>query len=457
MAAKVILEVSEGPVEGPRRFEFDRRDIFIFGRHTDCHARIPEGNKTASRHHFLLEVDPPHAMLRDLGSYNGTWINGVKYGGRQKGERPADVKGSVFEDVALKSGDEIRVGKTLFKVHIVHPKQEETAWEEPEADAAALAGTDPADVMRDILADAARKKGMPSPENIAGHKILRLLGEGGMGAVYLAERQRDGMRLALKIMLAHVAVKEPARKLFARECRNAAQLHHANIVPFFEHGSAGGAFWCTFEYCAAGSLEGLLQTRGGKLGISEAAPLIMDVLAGLAYAHDAPIRVQLEDGTKVAANGVVHRDLKPDNILLTHSETALKPNSLKAKIADFGLAKAFETAGLSGITRGRSAGGTPPFMPREQLTNYVNVKPVSDVWAAAATFYYMLTGRFARDFDNNKDVMLQILQHPVVPIRQRDPSIPEHIARVFDRALDENPKTRIQSASELRSAFGSAL
>lgn len=450
---KVILEVVEGPVQGPRRFEFAEHDVFLFGRNPECHARLPEANKTASRHHFLLDVSPPRATLRDLGSYNGTWVNDRRFGGRAQHESPSDVAGRRFEDVVLRDGDRIRVGQTVFRVVIdaaVTPAA--TQWEEAGA-ADPLGHTDPAAVLQGYLHDAATKRGEPAPVGLAGLVVERELGRGGMGAVYLARHARSGQHVALKVMLPHAAVDERARDLFRRECHNAAQLSHPHVVRMLDHGAAGGGFYCTLEYCRLGSVASLLARRGGRLSLTEAGPVMMQVLAGLEYAHQVPIRVILGDSRETTAHGIVHRDLKPDNILLTEGPGGTPV----AKIADFGLAKAFDTAGLSSMTRAGMAGGTPEYMPREQLTHYRHVKPVTDVWAAAATFYSMLTGCTARDFNNDEDPLLQILQHPVVPIRHRDSAIPAGVAAVLDRALEEDAHRRFQSCGEFRAALDGAI
>src|SRR6059036_2197322 len=116
MPARVTLKVTAGPLAG-RVFSYDRHDTFLFGRSPDCHAQLAESDTTASRHHFLLEVNPPAARLRDLGSLNGTYVNGTKYGGRgalslEKAQQQR------WPEVDLRDGDGIRVGTTVFEVHV---------------------------------------------------------------------------------------------------------------------------------------------------------------------------------------------------------------------------------------------------------------------------------------------------------------------------------------------------
>ena len=180
-----------------------------------------------------------------------------------------------------------------------------------------------------------------------------------MGAVYLARRESDGARVAIKVMLSKVKVYDDAREVFRREIDVTLRLSHENIVALFDHGSAEELFYFVMEYCAGGSVEALMNERGGRLSIAEARPIIFQALDGLCYAHE---------------QGFVHRDLNPKNILLTAKEGG------SAKIADLGLAKNFQQSGFSGMTVTGVTLGNPNLMPREQLLNFKHVKPVSDVW-----------------------------------------------------------------------------
>jgi serine/threonine protein kinase len=157
--------------------------------------------------------------------------------------------------------------------------------------------------------------------------------------------------------------------------------------------------------------------------------IAVEALEGLAAAHEA---------------GFVHRDLKPDNVLLGENGAA--------RLADFGLAKSFQQAGLSGMTATGVVGGTFPFMAREQLTSYREARPTTDVWSMAATLYFLLTGQYARDF-GDQDPIAVILRGGVVPLRQRDAAVPADLAAVIDRALDDEPARRFPTARE----FGAAL
>ncbi|WP_292823608.1 protein kinase, partial [Nostoc sp. JL33] len=174
------------------------------------------------------------------------------------------------------------------------------------------------------------------------------------------------------------------------------------------------------------------RTASPQRSGSSISPIILQVLNGLEYAHNAEIpNVKLRKGGFAKGVGLVHRDLKPSNIFLGYVN-----GKITAKIGDYGLAKAFDLAGLSGKTLTGNKAGTPVLMCRQQLLDYKYAKPEVDVWAAAACLYYMLTGTFPRNFTTG-DPFLAVLQNDPVPIRQRDANIPKQLAEVIDLALIE--------------------
>ncbi len=186
----------------------------------------------------------------------------------------------------------------------------------------------------------------------------------------------------------------------------------------------------------AGELaDGLCTTipRGGTIPPDVLMPWALQALEGLAAAHK---------------EGFVHRDIKPHNILL-HRD--------RAKISDFGLAKNFQKAGLSGMSMTGSYAGTPVFMPPEQITNFKYVKPVSDVWSFAATLYHLLTGKFPYRFDPKRDPIDIILNEDSVPIQDRMPGLETHIAQVIDKALKKDPINPLQNAMHLLAAVEKSI
>jgi serine/threonine protein kinase len=190
-----------------------------------------------------------------------------------------------------------------------------------------------------------------------------------------------------------------------------SRLRHPHIVRLLESKSALTQFFLVMEYCNLGSLETLMEQCGGKVPCAKAVPLLLQCLNGLEAAHRAKL---------------VHRDLKPANIMLTKAK-----DQVIAKIADLGLSKCFETAGLSGLTVTGRSGGTPAFMPREQVTDFKHATPLNDIWSLAATFYFVLTGALPIDFPD--------------------------LADVIDRALSVEPALRYQSVSDMRTELQKCL
>lgn len=434
MPSQVKLDVIEGQMKGTS-FSIEEHDTFIIGREADCHACLDEDTKV-SRHHFILEANPPEARIRDLGSRNGTHVrHGAQgaweeIGRRKREENPEEGARRRYKDVSLRDGDQVQVGQTVIHVSLTAV----ASCAECQADAA----ENPAELLYLMLRQAGLiAEGKAKPE-VPGYEIGNVIGKGGFGCVYLARRLSDGRQVAIKVMLSKVAVNEKVRNDFRREIEVTRALKsHPHIVTLLDHGTAGTGFYFVMEYYSQGSMAELMKRRGGRVALAEAAPIMLQALDGLIYMHDEKF---------------VHRDLKPDNILLEKQGGALK-----ARISDLGLSKNFEMAGLSGCTVTGQYAGTYCFMPREQLTKFKYIQPVSDIWSMGATFYNMLTGALPHDFPRGQDQANIVLNNDIVPIRRRDPSLPKSLAETIDRSLAKNINDRYQSAREMRSAIESAL
>ncbi|WP_344266926.1 protein kinase domain-containing protein [Actinomadura napierensis] len=427
MAPSVTLTLVKGRLDH-KEFVFDERATCVLGRSSDCSPRLPddEHHRRISRHHCLIDINPPAARIRDFGSLNGTYVNGRRIGKRERHQTPEEAALLTYPEHDLADGDEIRLGDTVFRVGIHAPGTGE--W--PSGDELSVPSLDPADIAA-LLQEIARGE---NATLIPGYTILRELGRGGMGAVYLARDDATGAEVALKLMLPRVAVNPTSRARFLREAELTSMLRHPNIAALHDLGSSGGVFYFTIEYCARGSLDRLVSRRGGRLPAGEAVPLFLQVLDGLEHAHD---------------QGVVHRDLSPSNILLHEADTG----TLVAKVADFGLAKAFDQAGLSGLTRTGATAGKPVFMARRQVIDFKNAAPAVDVWAAAACLYHSLSGAVPRDFPPGKDPWRIVLQAPPVPLRERAPDVPRALAGVVDIALREKPTFGFTTAAQFRDAL----
>ena len=426
MSAKVQIKISKGKDAG-KIFTFTEHDTFVFGRMDDCHACIPDDTQV-SRHHFILEVNPPQACLRDLGSLNGTWVNGKKYGAREKGETPEQGAKRRYPEVAIKHGDRIKVGVTELEVAVEEAKEAPQHRADPAlGDISLLSPEQLAKLIFGSPGQAAKPK-----LQIPGCKIEEEVGRGGFGAVYRA-RRTDGSVVAVKVMLSRVDADDEAIAKFKRETAITAKLDHPKIVRVLESGASGAVFYFIMEFCDGGSVSDLMFKNKGRLSLAQAKPIILGALEALAFAHD---------------KGFVHRDLKPQNILLSRGEV---------RLSDFGLAKSFQQAGLSGMSMTGGYAGTPVFMPREQITNFKYVKPVSDVWSMGATIYNLLTGTFPYPFSKDRDPIDVILNDDIVPIGQRDKTLPKNLCAVLDKALEKKAKDRYQTAAEMLAAVEKAL
>ncbi|MBV6340008.1 protein kinase [Candidatus Magnetobacterium casensis] len=508
LPAKVVLKVTEGKLKG-KEYVFNERTICIVGRGVDCYPRLPddEDHRTISRHHCLFDINPPGIRVRDFGSLNGTYVNGVKIGQRDRA-KVIDKSEHFFPEYDLKEGDEVRLGSTIFKLELGTVEFCSVCSKEIPADKLQqnrlnsnqyicddcaknkppVKKTPPKPPVskpvvncvkcgKEIPGNVAAAKGDPpvcdncSKEaeelskpmtsqdvqerllEIKGYTVIKELGKGGMGVVYLATNNSTGEKVALKVMLAEVAVNEQSRERFLREVEYTRHLKHKNVVQMLDYGSWKGIFYFTLEFCDGGSIDRWMLKMGGKFSVDEAMTIILQTLDGLDYAHNLEIpNVKLTDGRIMTLKGLVHRDLKPSNFFFYGTG----PSRI-SKIADFGLSKAFDAAGLSGYTRTGSAAGTPVFMSRQQVINFKYSKPEADVWSMAASLYYLLTGKFPRDFPKGKDPWYIVLQSRPVSILNRDPKIPKRLAEVIDEALIDQPEIKFKTAIGLKRALEGAL
>jgi eukaryotic-like serine/threonine-protein kinase len=510
MPATVVLNLITGP-QAPRQYLFTERARCIIGRGAGCQPQLPNdvAHQKISRHHCLLDINPPDVRIRDFGSLNGTYLNGKRIGRRSAHQRAEEGQSILFPEHDLKDGDEVRLGDSVFRVELQVPMLcGQCGADVPVTD---RSGTEPRSTLcicyaclkkmadsnvdvgiegaklerfcsqcgRDVGQEAATNRGgnyvckscRANPEQmvhqlleqathgdvdlsaIENYEITRELGRGGMGAVYLARHKITYRHVALKVMLPSVTASKRAVAAFLREAANTQALHHPNVVQLWDAACSRGVFFMTLEFCDAGSVKNLMDHEGGPLKIDIAIKTIIQAREGLSYAHQAEIpHVRLHDGSVGLGRGLVHRDLKPHNILLSSAG-----KGTIAKIGDYGLSKAFDMAGLSGHTCTGMVGGTPHFMPRQQVLDFRLSRPEVDVWAMAATLYNMLTGFVPRDFSPKRDVWQTVLQSSAVPIRRRKNSIPERLAEVIDYALMDEPEIGFKSAESFRQALSKAI
>ncbi|HJT79269.1 MAG TPA: serine/threonine-protein kinase, partial [Gemmataceae bacterium] len=277
---------------------------------------------------------------------------------------------------------------------------------------------------------AAAPAGLPP---IAGYQILNELGRGGMGVVYLAVRDADGTRIALKTIIPTVEVKRSQVDRFLREADILRHLQHPHIVSCRDVGESCDCLYFAMDYVEGTDAAKLLKQHG-PLPAPVAVRVVCQLLTALAYAH---------------GKGYVHRDIKPANLLV-----ALEGDKKAVKLADFGLARVYQESRMSGLTMQGDIGGTVAFMPPEQITQFRTVKPAADQYSAAATLYMLLTGKYLFDFGATKAQPLTlVLQEEPVPLRRRRPELPEGLAAAVHRALAKDPEARFPDVRSFRAAL----
>ena len=263
-----------------------------------------------------------------------------------------------------------------------------------------------------------------------GRYVLeRRLGRGGMGVVYLAREPRLARRVAIKVLPPERALQPAARERFLREARTAAGLSHPNIVPIFAVDEVDDVVFFVMAYVEGESLGQRVRARG-PLAPDAVARLLQDVARALAYAH---------------AHGVVHRDVKPDNILL-------EAPTGRVLVSDFGIAR---VGSGSGTTGPREIVGTAEFMSPEQASGGV-VDPRSDLYSLGVVAYYALSGRVPFEDTDPYVLLARHATEPAPPLASVAPAVPRQLARIVDRCLAKEPSARFAGGSELAEAIDDA-
>lgn len=256
------------------------------------------------------------------------------------------------------------------------------------------------------------------------YRIERELGAGGMATVYLAEDLKHRRKVAIKVLREELAASVGASR-FLREIEICAQLQHPNILPLLDSGDAGGLLYYVMPYVEGQSLRQRLN-REGELPIGEAIRILIEVVDALAYAH---------------ARGVVHRDIKPDNVMLSGRH---------ALVADFGVARALsEATGHETMTSAGMALGTPAYMSPEQAMADPHVDHRSDLYSVGAMAYELLAGRPPFTGHTPQQVLSAHVTESAEPVGKLRPGVGAALEQIVMRCLAKRPADRWQSAEEL--------
>jgi serine/threonine protein kinase len=257
-------------------------------------------------------------------------------------------------------------------------------------------------------------------KTISRYRLERPLGHGGMASVYLGRDTDLDRPVAVKLLAENAAGDDGLRERFVREARIAARLSHPNVVSIFDAGEDDGRPYIVME-CIEGETLSELLARRGRLPPEEARELALQAARGLAHAHAA---------------GLVHRDIKPQNLLLREDGTL--------KIADFGIARAAEGTAL---TQAGTVLGTAAYLAPEQALGE-EVTPAADVYSLGAVLYELLTGRPPYEFDSLADLAEKQRRHAITPVRELAPDVPPDLEDVVMRCLARNPAYRPEKLEE---------
>ncbi len=417
----------------------------MIGRSSRCGLMLPsgaDGDLRVSHTHALVEYNPPTCRVYDLNSRNGTKVD----------------DGPVSVVAELAAACVLTVGNTRIAVELT-PTADDTGTFIP-----AVADTFDAKTVlpqrrpdppprpapvppskRRLCRACKRVLPLPGgvlcggceaaadalPQVVPGYRLVKELGRGGMGVVYLAVREADSTRVAVKTILAAETATPAQVAKFLREADIVRQLRHPYIARFRDSGVVAGGAFLAMDYVHGLDLRKVIA-RVGPLSVPNAVRAARQALSGLAYAH---------------AKGFIHRDVKPSNLLL-----GVKPQSIT--LLDFGLARAYDESRMSGMSLPGEVGGTAGFLAPEQIVAYREAKPAADQYSLAATLYYLLSDKYPYDTRGRLEAVLaRILAEDPIPLATRRADIPVRLAAVIHKAMSRDPADRFASAADFRAAL----
>lgn len=267
------------------------------------------------------------------------------------------------------------------------------------------------------------------------YRIVRLLGEGGMGSVYEGENTRIHRRVAIKILHATVAASDDAMQRFEREAQAAGRIGSEHIVEVLDLGDLpNGDRYMVMEFLEGEALNDRIA-NSGRLSPQKTASIMVDMLEGLKAAHAA---------------GIIHRDLKPDNVFLLSNK---KGKTDFVKIVDFGISKFSALGGEFSMTRTGAVMGTPYYLSPEQAKGDRDLDHRADLYAVGVILYEAAAGKVPFDGETFNELLFKIVLEPIPPLSQHVPDVDPHFAAIVEKSMARDPNLRYQSAAEMQAAL----
>jgi len=283
------------------------------------------------------------------------------------------------------------------------------------------------ETLLSLLADDERAtEGGLVGREIAGYAILERVGRGGMGTVYRARQLSLDRIVALKVLSPSLAWDTEFIERFMQEVRAAAALVHPNIVRALDVGKEGTIHYFAMEFMSGGSIEDRIE-REGRVAPDRSVPMLLDVARGLAYAEK---------------QGIVHRDIKPDNLMLNEQGSV--------KIVDLGIAGQLE--GRRGFTQSEGVFGSPHYIAPEQAAGE-RIDHRADIYGLGASAYRMLSGRALFTGASQAEIMAKHVNEEPEPLSRVAPWVPRRLCKVVEKMIEKDPDDRFQSANEIIAAL----
>jgi pSer/pThr/pTyr-binding forkhead associated (FHA) protein len=392
-AAVEELLITQGADEGRR---LTLGDEFVIGRAVSGDGRLGDDPELSRRHARVARSADGRLTIEDLGSANGTFVNDVR----------------VREPQALNVGDYLRVGRTTLQLTVSGqpsppPARERSQTPEP------------------VVAREKEPAALPLGSVFAGCRVEQVIGRGEMGVVYRAEELALQRTVALKLILPELSKEPRFRERFRRESKVAASIDHPNVIPILEAGDEDGVLFISMRLVEGTDLRTLIAEEG-RVDPLRAARIVRQVGAALDAAH---------------TRGLVHRDVKPANVLLARADHVY--------LSDFGLAKPVSEVG--GLTRQGSIIARVQYVAPEQIVSD-RADALTDVYALGCLLFESLTGEVPFAASKGGVAMLAHVDEPPPSPVERRPDLPREFDDVVRRAMAKEPSERYPSAGDLGEA-----